>query len=137
MTEVDYYDIVRNKLRVGPIGAPKHKKVLEFLRIIWTEEEAKLLSYMEGVRKLVTPRKLAKTAGMDKTKVKELLNNCARKGTILKIGNQFGLLPLVPGIFELYYLTGKDTEENRKKGAKVFREIIDQVLPSMLLSANT
>lgn len=137
MTEVDYFDIVRNKLRAGPIGAPKHKKVLEFLRIIWTEEEAKLLSHMEGVRKLITPRKLAKIAGMDKAKVKELLNNCAKKGTILKFGNQFGLLPLVPGIFELYYLTGKDTEENLKKGAKVFREIIDQVLPSMLLSANT
>ena len=71
MTEVHYYDIVRNKLRAGPIGAPKHKKVLEFLRIIWTEEEAKLLSHMEGVRKLITPRKLAKIAGMDKAKVKE------------------------------------------------------------------
>ncbi len=135
MTEVDYYDIVRNKLRAGPIGAPKHKKVLEFLRIIWTEEEAKVLSHMEGVRKLTTPRKLAKIAGMEKEKVKEILNNCARKGTILKVGNSFGLLPLAPGIFELYYLTAKDTEENLKKGAKVFREIIDQVLPSMFLSA--
>ncbi|MHA1299529.1 MAG: 4Fe-4S binding protein [Candidatus Helarchaeota archaeon] len=137
MTQVDYYEIVRNKLKVGPLGAPKHKKVLEFLKIIWTEEEAKLLSHLEGVRKLITPRKLAKITGMEKAKVKEILERCAEKGTILKIGNQFGLLPLVPGIFEMYYLKRKDSTENQKKAAKVFREIIDKVLPSMLLAADT
>ena len=137
MAEVDYYEIVRNKLRAGPLGAPKHKKVIEFLKIIWTEEEAEVLSHLEGVRQLVTPRKLAKIAGMDKEKVKKVLNNCAKKGTILKIENQFGLLPLVPGIFELYYITKGDTEENLRKAAKVFRDIIDQVLPPLLLGAET
>lgn len=137
MEEVDYYEVVRNKLRIGPLGAPKHKKVTEFLKLIWNEEEAELLSHFEGIRKFLTPKKLAQKAGMDKEKVKEILNRLAEKGTILKIGNEFGLLPLVPGIFELYYVTHKDTEENLKKGAVIFRDIIDKVLPSMLLGANT
>ncbi len=137
MSKIDYHEIVRSKLRVGPLGAPKHKKVMEFLKIIWTEEEAKLLSHLGGVRELTTPRKLAKITGMEKEKVKEILDRCAEKGTILKIGNQYGLLPLVPGIFEMYYLRGKDTKENQKKGAIIFREIIDKVLPSMLLAADT
>ena len=48
MSDVDYYEKVRQKMSKGIIKTPKHKKVLEFLKIIWTEEEAKLLSNFEN-----------------------------------------------------------------------------------------
>ncbi|MFX0006529.1 MAG: 4Fe-4S binding protein [Promethearchaeota archaeon] len=38
MTEADYYEIIRQKLVLGPLYAPKHKKVVEFLKIFWNEE---------------------------------------------------------------------------------------------------
>ncbi|TFF87445.1 MAG: 4Fe-4S dicluster domain-containing protein, partial [Promethearchaeota archaeon] len=134
MSDTDYYEKVRQKLSVAGHGAPKHKKVIEFLKVIWTEEEAELLSKMDGVAKLTTARKLSKKTGIDKKTVKRVLNSAADKGTILKIGSQYSLLPFVPGIFELYYLTHSDTEENLRKGAIIFKDIIDKVLPGFMVS---
>ena len=134
MSDIDYYELVRQKLSVGGHGAPKHKKVIEFLKVIWNEEEAKLLSQMDGIGKFTTARKLAKKTGMDKNKVKEMLDRVASIGTILKLGSQYSLLPFVPGIFEFYYLTHSDSEENLRKGAEIFDEIIEKVLPGLLTS---
>ncbi len=38
MTELDYYDIVRQKLVLGPLNAPKHRKVTKLLKVFWNEE---------------------------------------------------------------------------------------------------
>ncbi|MHA1270484.1 MAG: 4Fe-4S dicluster domain-containing protein [Candidatus Helarchaeota archaeon] len=135
MSNIDYYELVRQKLRVGKLGAPKHKKVIDFLKVIWTEEDVKLLCNMDGIGKLITARKLAEKVNLDKKQVKKMLDKMAEKGTILKIGSQYTLLPFVPGIFEFYYLNHKDTEENLKKAAEIFDEIIDEVLPSIILAA--
>lgn len=132
MAEVDYYEKMRQKLNtVKGFGAPKHKKIMEFLRIIWTEEEAKLLINLEGIGKFEGAGQIAKKAGMPEAKAEALLDAAAAKGTIVKFGGQYGLIPFVPGIFEFYYLKLGDTEENHKKAAKVLREIIDKVIPGM------
>ena len=34
MSETDYYEIVRQKLKLGPLYAPKHKKILEFMNML-------------------------------------------------------------------------------------------------------
>ncbi len=44
MTEVDYYDLVRQKLEIGALYAPKHKKITDLLKVFWDEDEIKLLS---------------------------------------------------------------------------------------------
>ena len=134
MSNVDYYEKVRQKMSTGAIATPKYKKVLEFLKIIWNEEEAKLVSNFEGVGKLESSRKLAIKAGIDKAKAKEMLNRLAARGTIFKLGNSFGLLPLVPGIVELYYLSQKDSQEIFKKAAPLLEDIRDNVLPGVLIS---
>ena len=99
MTESNYYEIVRQKLKLGPIYAPKHKKIFELMQIFWNEDAIKVLSYFEGIGKMLSPRKLAKISNIPQDEIKETLDQLARRGTILKIGNQYGLLPLRPGIF--------------------------------------
>ena len=37
MTEIDNYEIVRQKLSLGPLYAPKHKKVYELMKLLWNE----------------------------------------------------------------------------------------------------
>ncbi|KKL04584.1 hypothetical protein LCGC14_2614620, partial [marine sediment metagenome] len=45
MSEIDNYEIVRQKLTLGPLVTPKHRKVKKLLKIFWNEEEIKLLSH--------------------------------------------------------------------------------------------
>ena len=42
MPEIDNYEIVRQKLILGPLYAPKHKKVFELMKILWSKEEIKI-----------------------------------------------------------------------------------------------
>ena len=51
MTEVDYYDVVRQKLVLGPLNAPKHRKIIKLMKIFWNDEEIKLLSHFESADK--------------------------------------------------------------------------------------
>ncbi|MHA1799941.1 MAG: 4Fe-4S dicluster domain-containing protein [Candidatus Helarchaeota archaeon] len=134
MSIVDDYELIRQKLNVKGQGAPKHDKVIEFLKIIWTKDDLKVLLHFEGVGKMSSAAKIAKKSGIEKSKVKEVLTKLADKGTILKVGSQYGLLPFVPGIFELYFVTQKDSKDNFKKASVLMERIIDEVLPGMSLA---
>ncbi len=136
MSDVDYYEIVRQKLKLGPVYAPKHKLIFELLKTLWNEEEIKVLSYFEGVGKFTSPRKIAKAASLPKDKVKEVLKRLASRGTIIGMGNQFGLLPLLPGVFELYYSVYNDSKEKLQKIAKLYRELFDKILPQQLIQTD-
>ncbi|NHI90961.1 MAG: 4Fe-4S dicluster domain-containing protein [Candidatus Lokiarchaeota archaeon] len=138
MSDVDYYEEVRQKLKIGEgLGTPKHKSVMEFLRMIWNEEEIQLLNNFEKVGETYSVAKIAKKSGMDKNKVREMLNSLADRGTIIKVSNQFGILPLAPGMLELYYLKCGDSKENLVKGAKILREVMNTVLPPMFFLTDT
>ena len=136
MTEVDYYEIVRQKLKLGPVYAPKHKKIFELMKILWNEEEIKLLSHFEGIGKLLSARNLAKISNLPKEIVKTIIKPLANRGTIIKIGNQYGLLPLLPGVFELYFSVYNDTKDNLTKVAKIYRYIFNEILPQQLITSD-
>lgn len=132
LSDVDYYEKMREKLSVGAgLGAPKHESVMNFLRMIWNEEEIKLLDNFDRVGETLTVAKVAKKAGMEKQKVKEMLNSLADRGTIIKISNQYGILPFVPGLLEYYYIKQGDSKENMTNGAKMLREVMDTIIPPM------
>ncbi len=129
MTQVDYYELVRQKMNIGQkggggLGAPKHEKVIEFLKVIWTEEDVELLNHFDGVGKFLSAEKIAARSGLEVPDVKKILDRIEGIGTIVQFGGQYGLIPFVPGVFELYYLTRKDSEENQKKAAKIFDEFL-------------
>ncbi len=136
MSETDYYEIIRQKLTLGPVYAPKHKMIYDLLQTLWNEEEVKLLSNFEGVGNLISARKLSKITDLPKDQVKATLDRLADRGTIIRIGSQYGLLPLLPGIFELYFSVYNDTEENLVKIAKLYRQIFDKILPQQLIQSN-
>ncbi|MHA1266338.1 MAG: 4Fe-4S binding protein [Candidatus Helarchaeota archaeon] len=132
----DVYELVRQKLQIGPIYAPKHKLIYELLKELWDEEEIEVVALFEGIGKLTSPRKLAKISEFSKDKLKEILNRLADRGTILKLGNQYGLLPLLPGVFELYYSVYKDAPKKLAKIAKLYRAIFDEILPQQLINTD-
>ncbi len=53
-------------------------------------------------------------------------------GTVSKKGTKFCLEPIIPGIFEKYYIRSKDTEENLSEAAKLYRDIMKEIMPQRL-----
>ncbi|MFW9867958.1 MAG: ATP-binding protein [Candidatus Thorarchaeota archaeon] len=129
MTEVDYYDLVRKKLVLGPLSSPKHRKIIKLMKVFWNEEEIILLSHFDSADKHMSLKQLEERSGMPKDDIKQLLRRPLRNGTISKKGTKYCLEPIIPGIFEKYFQRSRDTEENLKKAAQLYRDIMKQVLP--------
>ncbi len=136
MAEIDYYENVRQKLVLGPLYAPKHKSVLKLLKIFWNEEEIKILSQFETADKWVTVKQLEERTGNPKKEIKNILANAVKKGTIDRKMNKYCLIPLIPGIFERYYQRRKDTKENQIKAAKLYRDVMKNVLPQVFIETD-
>ncbi|MFX0010792.1 MAG: 4Fe-4S binding protein [Candidatus Hermodarchaeota archaeon] len=129
MSEVDYYDIVRQKMTLGPLTTPKNKKIIKLLKVFWNEEEIKILSHFNKADEYITLSLLEEKSGMPKDKLKKMLERLVEVGTISKRGNKYCLEPIIPGIFEKYFQRSRDSEENLKKAAELYRYIINEVMP--------
>ncbi|MFX0028510.1 MAG: 4Fe-4S dicluster domain-containing protein [Candidatus Hermodarchaeota archaeon] len=136
MNENDYYEQVRKKLVLGPLYAPKHKKIYELMKIFWNEEEIKILSYFKPADQSNSLRELEQKLGYSRQEIKDKLRNALRKGTISRIGTKYSLLPILPGIFEQYFIRRRDTEENLIEAAKIYRFIFKNYSPSFYSESN-
>ena len=137
MTGEDYYEIVRQKLVLGPLNTPKHRKITKLLKVFWNEEEIKLLSHFDSADKYVTLKQLEERSGLSKDEIKNLLQRSVENGTVSQSGRKYCLEPVIPGIFEKYYKRSKDTEENLKEAAKLYRDIMKEVMPQSNQLNNT
>ncbi|NHI94504.1 MAG: hypothetical protein EAX96_18580 [Candidatus Lokiarchaeota archaeon] len=135
MSDIDYYEEVRTKLEMGPLFAPKHEATYEIMKILWNEEEIKILYHFPKAYDPIGIQELAEKTGIPKAQLKTTLNRLSEKGTLSKKGSKFSLMTLAPGVFERYYCERKDTEENLTKAAVIFRKIMDDILPQLLMEA--
>lgn len=124
MTEADLYENVRQKLSIGAIKTPSHEKVIELMKVFWNEKEIELLSHFPKSGKIISIQELVEKSGMPKSEVRSLLKNAAERHTIAKIGAKYGLVPLIPGVFEGYFIAQADSKENLSKAAVLYRFII-------------
>jgi len=129
MTEIDYYELVRQKLVSGSIHAPKHKKIIKLMKIFWNEEEIKILSHFDEVGNYISSKKLSEKTGIPKEDVKRILARSVENGTLAQKGARFSLKTILPGIFEKYFIIRKDSEENQKEAARLFRDIMKELGP--------
>jgi len=136
MSKTDYYEIVRQKLKLGPLYAPKHKKILELMKIFWNDDEIKLLSHFDSCDKLNSLKQLSERTGMSRQEIKNMLKTPLWKRTISRLGSRYCLLPLVPGIFEQYFIRRQDSEENLKKVAEIYRFLFKEFLPEFFLGTD-
>ena len=129
MTEVDYYELVRQKLVLGPLATPKHRKIIKLMKIFWNEEEIKILSHFEPADQYTSLRQLEERTGTPKDEIKKILRRPLITGTISRKGAKYGLEPILPGIFERYFQRSRDTEENLKKAASLYRALMKELAP--------
>ena len=96
MSEIDNYEIVRQKLSLGSLYAPKHKKIFELMKILWNEEEIEIISKFEGADKYTSLKSLEESTGIPRDKLVLILDGLYDKGTIAKVENVYGLVPILP-----------------------------------------
>ncbi len=129
MSEVDNYEVVRQKLALGPLTTPKHRKIRKLLKIFWNEEEINLLSHFRPADEYNSLKQLQERSGLPKDEIKQILRKSLRKGTIYRRGTKYCLEPVLPGIFERYFQRSRDTEENLKKAAKLYWDLFKELAP--------
>ena len=115
---MNYYERLREILDAHPATAPKTKSIDEILRLLFTPEEAALAVHMSFKYKSVS--KIAQVAGVTEENAKKNLESMANKGIIYsrnKEGEKFyGLLPLIPGVFEFPFMKGGGTPMHKRLG---------------------
>jgi len=121
----DVYELLRRKMDNFPIGLPRGEDILKFLRKMFTEEEAKMLSnfnipYMDSR----TVEDFSKATGIDKAKVKKVFDGLLKRGMIYRSKSRrtgteyFALLPLIPGVFEAYFADRRNSESEKAEVGK-------------------
>lgn len=120
-TELDYYDIVRQKLTLGPLKAPKHEKVFDLMKVFWDSDTIKILSFFPNAGERISLAALSEKSGIPAREIKRILRKATQKKTVSVTSQGYGLEPLVPGIFEAYYIARQDSTENLKKAAEIYR----------------
>ena len=104
MSEIDNYEIVRQKLSLGPLYAPKHEKIHELLKIFWNEEEINILAHFKDADHYTSLKDLTIETGIPRKEIKVILERLRSKGTIARGASKFSLIPIFPGIFEKYFI---------------------------------
>nr|MDO8116229.1 4Fe-4S dicluster domain-containing protein [Candidatus Sigynarchaeota archaeon] len=118
------YEIVRQKLHVGPLDTPKHEKIIELMRVFWDEETIRVLAQFPDAGNRIKFKELLEKTGMEKRQLRRILSRASTKKTINKHDVAgYCLEPLLPGVFEAYFIAREDTQENLKKAAVLYREI--------------
>ena len=115
---MDVYEKLREILDSHPATAPKEEPIYEILHLLFTPEEAALAANMSFKTKSASS--IAKAAGLAENKVKQNLESMADRGIIFsrnKEGDKFyGLLPLIPGVFEFPFMKGGGTPMHERLG---------------------
>jgi Fe-S-cluster-containing hydrogenase component 2 len=115
---MDSYERLREILDSHPATAPKAKSIDEILRTLFTPEEAALAVNMSYKTKSLAS--IAKATGVAESKANKNLESMADKGIIYsknKEGEKFyGLLPLIPGVFEIPFMKGGGTPMHKRLG---------------------
>ncbi|MHA1360394.1 MAG: 4Fe-4S dicluster domain-containing protein [Candidatus Helarchaeota archaeon] len=126
----DVYEKVRQKLVIGAIRTPEHEKVIELMKVFWNEDEIALLSHFPKSGKLISVKELTEKSGIPKTQVRTLLKGVAKRHTIAKLGSKYSLVPLLPGVFEGYFIARQDSEDKLQQAALLYRFLIKNI-PSL------
>lgn len=115
---MDHYERLREILDSHPATAPKAKSIDEILRLLFTPEEAALAVHMSFKYKSVS--KIAGAAGVAEDDAKKNLESMANKGIIYSRNKEsekfYGLLPLIPGVFEFPFMKGGGTPMHKRLG---------------------
>jgi Pyruvate/2-oxoacid:ferredoxin oxidoreductase delta subunit len=118
----DVYERLRQKINRWPVRAPKSKDMTKLLSIVYTPEEAELVSsaFNAPFVEAKTVEQVAEETGNDAANVKTVFERLADRGALFEFTSSkdnktyYSMLPYVPGIFEIHMNNGVMTDEKRE-----------------------
>ncbi|MBN1498486.1 MAG: 4Fe-4S binding protein [Spirochaetes bacterium] len=116
---MEIYEQLRDVLDSHPTTAPKSETIIQILEILFTPEEASLAATMSF--KAADVKKIAAAASLSEDKAEGLLESMANKGILFSKnsagGKLYGLVPLIPGVFEFPFMKSDGSPMYRQLGA--------------------
>jgi ferredoxin len=110
------YQRLADRFDKPPLRTVINDLLLEMLTLLFTEEEALLVSAMPARRS--TAAKIAEAANRPEAEVAPILDNLSSRGLLFSFDGDeartYLLLPLMPGIFEAVMCVAPDTEKTRR-----------------------
>ncbi|MBN2078012.1 MAG: 4Fe-4S binding protein [Spirochaetes bacterium] len=114
---MDTYEQLRDLLDSHPSTAPESKAILDILKILFAPDEAALALVMSF--KPWSLEKIAAAAALSVEEARTMLEGMAGKGVVFSKTKgddiHYGLLPLIPGVFEFPFM--------RSDGSPMYREL--------------
>lgn len=115
---MNVYEKLRELLDAHPSTAPKAESIDEILRLLFTPKEAAVAANMSYKAKGVDV--IAQRSSISADEALTHLEAMTNKGIIFsrnKDGKKtYGLVPLIPGVFEVPFMKGEDTPLNKRLG---------------------
>jgi len=125
MSELTYCKIAEN-VDAGPLTAPKadgdfSKAFIEFLKLLYTPEEAELVQHLKmGAKSMMSADDIAGITGKSAAEVTDLLEPLARKGSVMGFGGNYGL-PLMPLLLNHHQVT-KELGPDDVEAAQLYQQ---------------
>ncbi len=118
----DVYEQLRRKMNVWPMRAPKSKYMLKLLKIVYTPEEADLVSsaFSFPFADAKTVVQVAEQTGRDVEYVRSVCERLADRGALFEFTGKedgatyYSMLPFAVGLFEFYLDDGVVTDDKRE-----------------------
>ena len=115
---MDVYERLREILDAHPTGAPRSPVFEKIVRMLFTPEEAEILTHMNFSPKPVEA--IASDSGVPVAEADRMLGALADRVLVFsreKDGKRsYGLLPTIPGLFEFPFMRGEMTPDLEKLG---------------------
>jgi len=121
MAEADVYERLREKISLWPIKVQRTKETMEMLKTLFTEEEAEFLTHFTApYQDPETMDQIAERTGKPREKVQAIVDRLISRGLLFRFTSKrdgnvyYSLMPMIPGIFELYFVSVRDSDEKRR-----------------------
>lgn len=121
LAKADVYESLREKISLWPIKVPRTRESMEMLKTWFTEEEAEFLAHFTApYRDGETMDKIVEKTGKPRERVQTIVDRLVSRGLLFKFTSKrdgnvyYSLMPMVPGMFELYFASGRESDEKRK-----------------------
>ena len=104
------------RLNEFPLKLPKDDKIMEILQIIFTEQEAEMISKFTSFQKMMTVQEFARTHGYPESVVGDVFHALAKRDLILykkKEGREeFCIRPFVVGMYEALFCNWRNQDQD-------------------------
>jgi Pyruvate/2-oxoacid:ferredoxin oxidoreductase delta subunit len=121
MVKADVHERLRKKISQWPIKVPRTRETIQFLKMLFTEEEAEFLTHFTAPYQDAEPlEQIVEKTGEPRETVQAIVDRLVSRGLLFRFTSKrdgnvyYSLMPMVPGIFEFYFVSVRDSDEKRK-----------------------